>query len=74
MAEGINGAEDVVDLSKKSRISTVRSLMTAKLRKGAISRVPPPATRDTWVRHVQRGVPFTVMAHDPHMPTRQAKR
>ena len=28
----------------------------------------------TRVRQVQRGRPFTTMAQEPHMPTRQAKR
>jgi hypothetical protein len=26
------------------------------------------------VRHVQRALPLTVIAHEPHMPTRHAKR
>ena len=32
------------------------------------------ATLATCVRQVQRGRPLTVMAQEPHMPTRQAKR
>ena len=28
----------------------------------------------TWVRQVQRGTPLTIMAQEPHMPTRQAYR
>ena len=31
-------------------------------------------TSDTCVRQVQRARPFTVIAQEPHMPTRQANR
>jgi hypothetical protein len=48
--------------------------MTGMLRSGLISTWPSFCTRETWVRQVQRGTPFTVIPHDPHMPTRQAKR
>ena len=48
--------------------------MTGRLRNGAMRSRPPAAARWTWVRQVQRGLPFTVMAQEPHMPTRQAKR
>ena len=42
---------------------------------GPISRRPSAvATLATWVRQVQRAMPLTVMAQDPHMPTRQEKR
>ena len=34
----------------------------------------PSAASLTRVRQVQRGRPFTTMAQEPHMPTRQAKR
>ena len=62
-------------LSKKSVISTARSLTTVKLRSGSSrSRSPPLTTSFTRVRQVQRGRPFTTMAQEPHMPTRQAKR
>jgi len=62
-------------LSKNRVISTARSLTTVKLRSGSSRSTPSgPATSDTRVRQVQRGRPFTTMAQDPHMPTRQAKR
>jgi len=62
-------------LSKNCVISTARSFTTAKLRSGSRrSRSPSPATSLTRVRQVQRGRPFTTMAQEPHMPTRQAKR
>ena len=48
--------------------------MIGRLASGPISRRPSSTTRETCVRQVQRGRPLTVMAHDPHMPTRQAKR
>jgi len=55
-------------------MSVARSLMTGRFSNGPISSLPSSATFETWVRQVQRGRPLTVMAHDPHMPTRQAKR
>ena len=60
--------------SKKTRMSAAKSLMTGRFWSGPISSRPLLATLDTCVRQVQRGRPFTVMAHEPHMPTRQAKR
>ena len=59
-------------LSKKGAISVTRSRTTWRLPRGAISRRPSPATLSTWVRQVQRARPFTVIAHEPHMPTRHA--
>ena len=62
-------------LSKNCVISTARSLTTAKLRSGSSRSRPPSSTTSlTRVRQVQRGRPFTTMAQEPHMPTRQAKR
>ena len=55
-------------------MSVARSLITGRLSSGPISSRPLPATLATWVRQVQRGWPFTVMAQEPHTPTRQAKR
>jgi hypothetical protein len=43
-------------------------------RSGSIAISPSAATLETWVRQVQRGRPFTVIAQEPHMPTRHAKR
>ena len=55
-------------------MSTLRSLITGMFLSGAMRRRPSLATRPTWVRHVHRATPLTVMAHEPHMPTRQEKR
>ena len=55
-------------------MSVAKSLMTGKFSNGPISSRPLPATFDTWVRQVQRGLPLTVMAQEPQTPTRQAKR
>ena len=44
------------------------------LRNGAMVSFPDEATRETRVRQVHRGRPLTIIAHDPHMPTRHAKR
>ena len=55
-------------------MSVAKSLITGKLFKGAISRLSPSTIFATWVRQVQRALPLTVMAHEPHIPTRQAKR
>ncbi len=57
-------------------MSTARSLTTAKLCSGSSLQLAPSAlaTSLTRVRQVQRGRPFTTMAQEPHMPTRQAKR
>src|SRR5512145_2830736 len=63
-----------VHFSKNSVMSQTRSLITGKFRNGATVSRPPRVALSTWVRQVQRGRPLTVMAHDPHMPTRQAKR
>jgi hypothetical protein len=60
--------------SKNLVMSVARSLMTGRFSNGPISSRRCSATFATWVRQVQRGRPLTVMAHDPHMPTRQAKR
>src|SRR4029079_13752568 len=60
-------------LSKHSRMSAARSLITGRLASGPIVSLPPLATFDTWVRQVQRGLPFTVIAQEPHMPTPQAE-
>ena len=48
--------------------------MTGRFASGPIVSRPPVATLETWARQVQRGRPLTVMAQEPHMPTRQAKR
>ena len=61
-------------LSKNARMSTARSLTTGMFASGAMTISPSAATFATCVRQVQRGRPFTVMAQEPHMPTRQAKR
>jgi hypothetical protein len=55
-------------------MSTARSRITGMFFRGWMRRVPSSATLSTWVRQVQRGLPFTVMAQDPQTPTRQAKR
>jgi hypothetical protein len=44
------------------------------LASGPMASASPFATLSTCVRQVQRGAPFTVIAHEPHMPTRHAKR
>ena len=62
-------------LSKNAAMSTVRSFTRVKLRSGSSCSLPSAATASlTRVRQVQRGRPFTTMAQEPHMPTRQAKR
>ena len=62
-------------LSKNASMSTARSLTTVKLRSGSSRSLPSVAGASaTRVRQVQRGRPFTTMAQEPHMPTRQAKR
>ena len=61
-------------LSKNSRMSVTRSRITGRFASGAISSAPSPATASTCVRQVQRARPLTVIAHEPHMPTRHAKR
>ena len=48
--------------------------MTGRLASGPISSLPSAVTLDTCVRQVQRGTPLTVIAQEPHTPTRQAKR
>ena len=49
--------------------------MIGRLASGAISQpIAVRATFATCVRQVQRARPLTVIAHEPHMPTRQAKR
>ncbi len=45
--------------------------MTGRLRSGATDSPVPSSTFLTWVRQVQRGLPLTVIAQEPHMPTRQ---
>ena len=55
-------------------MSQARSLMTGRLASGPISTCPSSTTLEMCVRQVQRGRPLTVMAQEPHMPTRQAKR
>ncbi len=60
--------------SKNAAMSQARSLITGILASGPISSRPSSTTFEMWVRQVQRGRPFTVMAQLPHMPTRQAKR
>jgi hypothetical protein len=60
-------------LSKNAAMSTARSFTTVMLRSGSSESLPsPPAASLTRVRQVQRGRPFTTMAQEPHMPTRQA--
>src|ERR1700694_6113906 len=61
-------------LSKNSRMSVTRSRITGRLRRGAITRLFSRETLSTWVRQVQRGTPFTVIAHEPHMPTGAGER
>ena len=61
-------------LSKNSRMSVTRSRTTGRFFSGAMSSRPSAATASTWVRQVQRGSSFTVIAQDPHMPTRHANR
>src|SRR5688572_13026458 len=61
-------------LSKNGVMSVTRSFTTGRLCRGPISSMSPSATTETCVRHVQRALPLTVIAHEPHMPTRHAKR
>ena len=61
-------------LSKNGARSHTRSLMRGRLRSGSMTSRPSPATSFTWLRHVHRARPFTVIAHEPHTPTRHAKR
>ena len=61
-------------LSKNSLMSQARSLITGILRNGSMVRRLSRSTLLTCVRQVQRGIPFTIIAQEPHMPTRQAKR
>jgi hypothetical protein len=72
--EGTKAPFACCHFSKKGRMSVVKSLITGRFSSGPISSWPRVATRDTCVRQVQRGRPLTVMAQEPHMPTRQAKR
>lgn len=47
--------------------------MTGKFLKGSIVSLPDFfAALSTWVRQVHMGLPFTIIAQEPHMPTRQA--
>src|SRR3954463_13390603 len=72
--DGANTPLASCHFSKKARMSAARSLITGRLASGPIVSLPLDATFATWVRQVQRGLPFTVIAQEPHMPTRQAKR
>ena len=74
VAVGVNCPRERAHLSKNSRMSATRSRTTGRLASGARRSAPSCATLSTCVRQVQRGLPFTVIAHEPHMPTRQAKR
>ena len=74
VAVGLNCPRARAHLSKNSRMSATRSRTTGMLASGPISTRPALATLSTCVRQVQRGVPFTVMAQEPHIPTRHAKR
>ena len=60
--------------SKNGAMSVARSLMTGRFSSGPMVSRPRVATLETCARQVQRGRPLTVMAQEPHMPTRQAKR
>jgi hypothetical protein len=60
--------------SKNNCMSVARSLMIGRFSNGPMTSLPFAATLETCMRQVQRGRPFTVMAQEPHMPTRQAKR
>src|SRR5690242_15817018 len=71
---GANAPLACCHFSKNGCMSVVRSLITGKFASGPICRLPVPATLATWVRQVQRGLPLTVIAHEPQTPTRQAKR
>src|SRR5688572_1094040 len=61
-------------LSKNSRMSVTRSRITGRFFNGAMDKASFFKTRSTWVLQVQRGTPLTVMAQEPHIPTRHAKR
>ena len=74
VAVGTNCPFARAHLSKNSRMSVTRSRITGRCASGAISSAPSPATASTCVRQVQRARPLTVIAHEPHMPTRQANR
>src|ERR1700683_2000378 len=73
VADGVNAPLACCHFSKKGAMSVARSLMIGRFSSGPISRRSLP-TFATCVRQVQRGRPLTVMAHEPHMPTRQANR
>jgi hypothetical protein len=72
--EGAKAPFACCHFSKKGRMSVARSLITGRFSSGPILSWPRTATRDTCVRQVHRGRPFTVMAQEPHMPTRQENR
>src|ERR1039457_1580164 len=60
--------------SKKGDMSVVRSLITGRFAIGPILICPSCIIADTRVRQVQQGRPLMVIAQEPHMPTRHAKR
>ena len=72
--EGTNRASASRHFSKKGAMSTARSRMTGRFLSGPMRTRPLRAACETWVRQVHRGRPLTVIAQEPHMPTRQAKR
>src|ERR1043166_1228895 len=74
VAVGWNCPLALAHLSKNGLISVTRSFTTGRLGSGPISRVSPAVASATCVRQVQRALPFTFIAHEPHMPTRQAAR
>src|SRR3954451_11513186 len=74
VVEGAKTPFAACHFSKKGVMSTARSLMIGKFSSGAISTEPFLATAEICVRQVHRGRPLTVIAQDPHMPTRQANR
>ena len=71
---GLNAPLASCHFSKNGAMSAARSLITGRLASGAISSRPFSTTLETCVRQVHRGRPLTVMAQEPHTPTRHANR
>ncbi len=71
-AEGTTEPPAFRHFSKNPVMSVTRSRITGAFPKGPMRSRPAGATLATWLRQVQRGRPLTVMAQEPHIPTRQA--
>ena len=53
------------DLNRRSK-PTTRSRTTGKFCMGSTVTAPSPSS-DSFVKHARRGLPFTIMPHDPHV-------